>query len=199
MLDGIGSVIREQLGAWKDGPDESTLSHLPDQATKATEVLRLAFRAYQAAVAVVGQATHLGDDAETARAQWRKQLVSFLLDIPPIDNSLVPDVNCDRARVAPSGSVKHVAKRRQDRLASVISIARQEAVDPRNWISVWDSLVVLASRKRPPAPLLGYVVGEGIKYVTDDDQQPVRFFTRQALRKRVDREKGSTAADADGR
>lgn len=81
MLDGIGSVIREQFGAWRDGPDESTLSRLPDQATKATEVLRLAFRAYQAAVAVVGDAAHLGDEAsETAHTQWRKQMVVALID-----------------------------------------------------------------------------------------------------------------------
>jgi hypothetical protein len=54
MLGGAAGIIQDRFGAWNCGPDESTLAYLDEQATKAKEVLRLAYQAYRDAQAIVG-------------------------------------------------------------------------------------------------------------------------------------------------
>jgi hypothetical protein len=44
-------------------------------------------------------------------------------------------------------------------------------------------MVRLAETPNPPAPLIGYVEGEGIKYQAD---KGVKFFTKGALRKQME-------------
>ncbi len=91
---------------------------------------------------------------------------------------------------ASSGAIVPVhnrLKNRSNALAAVIEKAKQQAVDSANWQSVWNALVVLAQSADRPAPLLGYIEGEGVKYQTDKVEKPVAFFTRDACRKRLHR------------
>lgn len=81
----------------------------------------------------------------------------------------------------------HRTKRRADPLAAVLNEARRQALEPTDWQSVWAALVELAKSASRPAPLLGYVEGEGVKYQTDSEAQPVGYLTREAFRKRFRR------------
>lgn len=69
-------------------------------------------------------------------------------------------------------------------LDAVIELAERQALDPTKWQSVWDELVAIGLRDNRPAPLIGYVESEGVKYRVDDPEKPVRFLTREAFRKR---------------
>lgn len=77
-------------------------------------------------------------------------------------------------------------------LAGAFEAAEQNAANSTEWRSVWAALVALAQQPGRPAPLLGYVEDEGIKYQTYNEAKPVDFLTREAFRKRYAR-----AADAD--
>lgn len=80
---------------------------------------------------------------------------------------------------------KNILKRRTDPLTAVLAQARGQAVDGNDWQSVWAALVALATPPTRPAPLLGYVEGEGVQYRVDSAAQPVGYLTRDALRKRL--------------
>lgn len=54
FLHGIGGVVRECIGEWAKGPNESVLLRLPDQSTKAVEALRLAYQAFRVVASEVG-------------------------------------------------------------------------------------------------------------------------------------------------
>ena len=75
-------------------------------------------------------------------------------------------------------------KTRINVLTAVINRATNEALESGDWQSVWATLVAIASRPDRPAPLLGYTEGEGVKYQTDKDAEPVAWLTREALRGR---------------
>ena len=76
---------------------------------------------------------------------------------------------------------------RSNALTAVISQAMSEALDRNNWQSIWAALVAIASRDDRPAPLLGYTEGEGVKYQSYKEANPVTFLTCDALRKRLQR------------
>ncbi|QGZ61081.1 hypothetical protein [Paraburkholderia acidisoli] len=85
-----------------------------------------------------------------------------------------------KTALAPSKS--HQLRNRRHALDHVIEVAVSRATDPTNYLSVWPELVRLAEMGEPPAPLLGYVDAEGIKYQVDAG---IKFFTKNALRKRM--------------
>lgn len=69
-------------------------------------------------------------------------------------------------------------------LDPVIALAESAAIKSDNWQSVWAELVRLAQSDDRPAPLLGFVEGEGVKHQT---QQGVEFFTATNLQDRFRR------------
>jgi hypothetical protein len=73
---------------------------------------------------------------------------------------------------------------RRHPLESIIALAKREAVDADSYQSVYAALVKLAESEGPPAPFLGHVEGEGIKY---QGANRIEFFTRDALRKHMER------------
>lgn len=75
-------------------------------------------------------------------------------------------------------------RRRADPLAAVLVRAKSGALDPTDWTSAWAAVVALAQADTRPAPLLGYIEGEGVKYQKDNREEPVGFLTRDAFRKR---------------
>lgn len=81
----------------------------------------------------------------------------------------------------------HKPRRRADPLAAVIVLAERQAADATDWQSVWACLVELAQSRDRPAPLLGYVEGEGVQYQADDPVSPVEYLSREALRQRFKR------------
>lgn len=81
----------------------------------------------------------------------------------------------------------HKTKRRADSLAAVLAEAERNALDSTDWQSAWAALVKLAEPASRPAPLLGYVEGEGVQFRTDDAEQPVGYLKREAFRKRFER------------
>lgn len=78
----------------------------------------------------------------------------------------------------------HRIETRSNILSPIIEMAKQTASSPGNYQSVWAELVKLADSANRPAPLIGYSDGEGVKY---QDSIGVKFFTKDALKKRMKR------------
>ncbi|RLK36105.1 hypothetical protein C7417_3880 [Cupriavidus plantarum] len=76
----------------------------------------------------------------------------------------------------------HRTAARRHALTAVLEDAKNTAKDASDYHSVWAELVRKADSEGRPAPLLGYVEGEGVKYQTDNG---VKFLTKDALRKRM--------------
>lgn len=95
--------------------------------------------------------------------------------IPPLRQPLeAPD----------SAPRKHRIMNRSDPLGAVVEAAKSAALDRDDYLSVWAALVNLAQSSNRPAPLLGYVDDEGVKYqVAEGDG--TKFLTKDALRKRM--------------
>lgn len=81
----------------------------------------------------------------------------------------------------------HTPKRRTSALDAVIDAAKSRALVLGDWASAWAALVEMAKGNDRPAPLLGYTEGDGVKYQTDSDSNPVAFLSREAFRKRLTR------------
>lgn len=115
----------------------------------------------------------------------------FASDEPPTRRKeLAPPTAAPAPTANPAPAVApktHKTKRRADRLAAVLTVAKRQALDPADWQSIWAALVKLAEPVSRPAPLLGYVEGEGVQYRTDDSEQPVAYLTRNAFRRRFGR------------
>ena len=86
-----------------------------------------------------------------------------------------------------AASATHRVQRRDNPLAAALTQAKGNALDARSWQSAWAALVALAEQPSRPAPLLGYVEGEGVQYRVDDSEEPVAYLTRDAFRKRFKR------------
>lgn len=86
-----------------------------------------------------------------------------------------------------AAAVSHVTRRRDEPLAAVFAEAKRRALDQTDWQSVWAALVALADGPNRPAPLLGHVAGEGVKYRRDSAEHGVCCLTRDAFRKRFRR------------
>ena len=76
----------------------------------------------------------------------------------------------------------HRLKTRRNILDAVIETAKRNALDPADSHSHWAALVALAESPDCPAPLLGYVEGEGVKYL---DSNGVKFLSRKSFLRRV--------------
>lgn len=81
-------------------------------------------------------------------------------------------------------TIQSKTTKRSDALTAVIASAAQNAQDPADYQSVWAELVKLADSTNRPAPLLGFVEAEGVKYQGDND---VKFFTKRNLADRIRR------------
>jgi hypothetical protein len=81
----------------------------------------------------------------------------------------------------------HRSSSRTGALDAVINKARSEAVDSTDWQSVWVAFKQLAQKEDRPRPLLGFVDGEGVKYESDKEDEPVKVLTSEAFRKRFTR------------
>ena len=101
--------------------------------------------------------------------------------------SVADDASATIPAPAATSSTRHRLKRRTDPLAAVLAEAKRLALDQADWQSVWASLVELAKSVNRPPPLIGYTESEGVKYQTDNDQEPVRWFTRESCRQRFKR------------
>ncbi len=72
-------------------------------------------------------------------------------------------------------------------MSAVLRLAKEAAIDANDWVSVWSALVEMAKSANKPPPLLGYVESEGVQYQNDSDEEPVKYFKREACRKRLTR------------
>lgn len=102
--------------------------------------------------------------------------------------SPVQDVQAtDDSRTSAPTPLTHKISRRASPLAAVLALAKDQALDPTDWLSTWAALVKLAGGPNRPPPLTGYIEGEGVKYQTDDADRPAGYLTRDAFRKRFER------------
>ncbi len=81
----------------------------------------------------------------------------------------------------------HIIKRRKNILDSVIEMAIAAAANPNDWQSIWAALVKMADSDQKPAPLIGYVDQEGVKYQDEKGTNGVSFLVKDAFRKRMKR------------
>ena len=120
-----------------------------------------------------------------------RELAGLLGYAWPPELSTATQVEEEPATAAPAkaaaASAIHKTKRRADPLAAVLSEAQRRALDETDAASVWAALVKLAESASRPAPLLGYVEAEGVKYRSDKAQAPVAYLSRDAFRKRFER------------
>ena len=109
-----------------------------------------------------------------------------LLDAPLSD---APDVAMPAVVASNEQSTRtHKLKRRGNALAAVLTLAKNQAAEPDDWLSVWASLVALAQSAKRPPPLLGYTEGEGVKYQNDNAEKPDGWLTREGYRRRFKRQ-----------
>lgn len=85
-----------------------------------------------------------------------------------------------KATAKPATTV-HKASSRSNPLDAVIRKAKELAVDPDDRSSVWAALIELAKSSDRPAPLVGFVEEEGVKYQTESG---IKFFTQKNFRDR---------------
>lgn len=117
----------------------------------------------------------------------RARALAAMLDLP-FPPELKREAPAPAADPVPAVAPKtHRTKRRAAPLAAVLNEAKRQALDSTDWHSVWAALAELAKSASRPAPLLGYVEGEGVQYQTDSEAQPVGYLTRDAFRKRFPR------------
>ncbi|MFM0399662.1 hypothetical protein PQR37_10425 [Paraburkholderia nemoris] len=85
---------------------------------------------------------------------------------------------------APLRTVKRALKSKRHALGHIIDKAKQSAIEPDNYLSVWPEIVRMAENGNPPGPLMGFVKGKGggVRYRTDDGSE---IFTKDALRKQM--------------
>jgi hypothetical protein len=82
--------------------------------------------------------------------------------------------------------VQSNSKTRSNALAAVIRLAQKKSSDPDDYQAVFAQLRNMADSKERPAPLVGYVQGEGVKY---EDGDRINFLTKAALRMRFGRKR----------
>jgi hypothetical protein len=109
--------------------------------------------------------------------------VMGLPDEPPAGDDATPASNVGSGGMTPTIRTNRL-RNRTNILAPVIEKAKEKALAPNEPQSVWASLVQLAEATNRPAPLLGFVDGEGVKYQANNG--PV-FFTLKNLRDRMNR------------
>lgn len=68
-------------------------------------------------------------------------------------------------------------------MAGPLRRAVKEAKNPDDWYSVWEALVRLAKEHNKPPPIIGYVEGKGVTYVTSSTSKP-RHFTQDDVSSR---------------
>jgi hypothetical protein len=88
--------------------------------------------------------------------------------------------------VVKASSVSHQLTKRTNILNPVIELAKKNSLQPHDTASIFSALVQLANMKDKPAPLLGFVDEEGVKY---QGPNKVEFFTLKNLRDRMSRAK----------
>ena len=89
-------------------------------------------------------------------------------------------------------AIHSLGNTRTHALAAVIDIAKKSAVAKDDYQSVWAALVEIAVSPKRPAPLLGYVENEGIKYQVDTGDG-VKFYNKDALRAMMSRARKKAA------
>ncbi len=114
-------------------------------------------------------------------AKWALNTMKW--DIPDELRALAATAQPAVMADAPTRTVRRKLKSKRHALEHVIVIAKNAASEPDSYLSVWPVMVRLAETPNPPAPLIGYVEGEGIKYQAD---KGVKFFTKGALRKQME-------------
>lgn len=106
-----------------------------------------------------------------------------------IDQAVLYQNDADKNAVEDKKNISSKTHRtvpRQHALDHVIQIAKDQSSDPKSYLAVWPELLQLAQAADRPAPVLGYVDGEGVKYQGNNDV--IKFFTKDALRKKMQRE-----------
>ena len=84
-------------------------------------------------------------------------------------------------------TIQTTTMKRSDELTAVIATAKNTAQNPDDFQSVWAELVKLAESENPPAPLIGFTDGEGVKYRSESGENGVKFFTKRNLSDRMRR------------
>jgi hypothetical protein len=84
-------------------------------------------------------------------------------------------------------TIQTTTMKRSDELTAVIATAKNTAQNSGDYQSVWAELVKLAESENPPAPLIGFTDGEGVKYRSESGENGVKFFTKRNLSDRMRR------------
>ncbi len=80
-------------------------------------------------------------------------------------------------------------------ITRVIELAIENAKDPNNTESIWLALVQLAKSTPRPEPLIGYVHGEGIKWINEEkSDDDVQYLTKSLFERRLETNLGFTIA-----
>jgi hypothetical protein len=87
----------------------------------------------------------------------------------------------------PATAPKPRRRRRDDGLGPVFKIAEKNAGDGAPWMRAWAELEKLAKSKDRPAPLVGHVPDEGVKYMKYGSEESVEILSREAFKKRIER------------
>lgn len=163
------------LGSGDTGDDRDPVARLRDRIAASYERLLLN-AVYDGKLTIYEQATYAPIDLTAARLRWEEKVKPPTTQPAPAKAEVHPPV--DSSQTART----HRIARRINALSAVIDKAKKNSAAPDDYQSVWAALMALAQTANRPSPLLGYADGEGVKW---DDDGTVKFFTKDALRKRM--------------
>lgn len=86
-------------------------------------------------------------------------------------------------QIPSQGNFIHKIDKRSNELTAVTAVAIKNAVDSNDFASVWNAFVNLAELKPPPAPLVGFILKEGVKYIKTNGE--VRIISSKAFKQRL--------------
>ncbi len=198
-LENAAIAIAEQEN-WHDGARGTLLDQLIEAANARELVVRDPHTGLRKGTGDIRQFYELVSPADV-NAWLEAQGAKYRWNPPPPPEGDNADENQPAAYVPPSTLtiaarggetevrptltvLKHKVRSRSDPLAAVIEAAKEAAVNGEDYQSVWAALVKMAEAA-PPAPVVGYVPREGVQYRVDDDGEELRYFTKDALRKRM--------------
>jgi hypothetical protein len=128
------------------------------------------------------------DELETMRARLAD--LEARRDSPPFSEEACSPSQEPSTAVTPakaSTMVQHVLKSKSHVLDSVMELAIEASIDKTKYQAAWAAYTRIASQNSRPAPLLGYVEGEGVKYTSDTASEGWKFDTKRAFAARFKR------------
>ncbi|KVD37566.1 hypothetical protein WI84_13880 [Burkholderia ubonensis] len=165
------------LGSGAPADDGDPVGRLRDRIAMSYE-RQLLNAVYDGKLTIYENSTYAPVDLTAARLRWVEKAIPPAAQRASEASSKAPSGEGGR----PDATTTNRIRNRTNPLDAVIERAKREAENADDYHSVWAALVKIALRDHRPAPLIGYADGEGVKW---DDSGNVKFFTKDALRKRM--------------